>query len=217
MGKQAAAGMLHLETMKIIHRDLALRNLLVGMANDSSGGYIVKISDFGLSRSIENSYYKSDSNVPVKWSAPEVLESGVYTSKSDVYSFGICLWEIFTRGKLPYAEVSNDTARQNILSGKILPRPPVVAADDLYEVLKWCWSRNMEDRPTFLQLHDEIQRIFSNMKPQQPSRNPSKLKLPPVRPAPMPGVYENSKDAVRIYENSKDAVRIYENGSNYNA
>jgi len=65
-----------------------------------------------MSRSIANSYYKSDSNLPIKWSAPEVLQYGTFTSKSDIWSFGICLWEIFSYGIIPYTELSNDKARK---------------------------------------------------------------------------------------------------------
>ena len=54
---------------KIVHRDLSARNLLVGHHSNS---YTVKITDFGLSRSMENEYYtlSSDSKFPVKWTAP---------------------------------------------------------------------------------------------------------------------------------------------------
>jgi len=83
MGKQIACGMAHLESLRVIHRDLALRNILLGVDN---GKYVAKISDFGLSRSIENSYYKSDdAHVPIKWCAPEVLQFGTHTTKSDVF------------------------------------------------------------------------------------------------------------------------------------
>ena len=44
MGHDAAKGMNYLETKNTIHRDLAARNCLVGQ------NYIVKISDFGMSR-----------------------------------------------------------------------------------------------------------------------------------------------------------------------
>jgi serine/threonine protein kinase len=66
----AVLGMLYLEQNNIVHRDLALRNLLVSKAD---GKYTVKVSDFGMSRSTERGYYQSDDkSLPVKWSAPEV-------------------------------------------------------------------------------------------------------------------------------------------------
>ena len=64
--------MRYLETNNIVHRDLALRNILV--AKDNNGKYLIKISDFGMSRLVEKGYYKTDSDtlMPIKWSAPEV-------------------------------------------------------------------------------------------------------------------------------------------------
>ena len=44
MGHDAAKGMSYLESKNTIHRDLAARNCLVGK------DYVVKISDFGMSR-----------------------------------------------------------------------------------------------------------------------------------------------------------------------
>ena len=46
MAKGAAAGMKYLEALKYIHRDLALRNLLV--SKDENNKFIVKVSDFGI-------------------------------------------------------------------------------------------------------------------------------------------------------------------------
>jgi len=149
MAKQAAAGMLHLENLRVIHRDLALRNILV--TTDASG-YIVKISDFGLSRSVENAYFHSEEGeIPIKWSAPEVLEYGTHTSKSDVYSFGILLWELFSYGKLPYPEYNNDNARIKILEG-VTPKCPPNCPPELYKLMQLCWSRGTEKRPTFKQI-----------------------------------------------------------------
>lgn len=34
--------------------------------------------------------------------APESLAEGVYSSKSDAWSFGVLLWEMVTRGDIPY-------------------------------------------------------------------------------------------------------------------
>jgi len=82
ISKQTAAGMNYLESKNIIHRDLAARNILV---NENG----VKVADFGMSRKLESSYYATENkSVPVKWSAPEAIQKGVFTFKSDVWSFG---------------------------------------------------------------------------------------------------------------------------------
>jgi serine/threonine protein kinase len=81
--------MQYLESIKIVHRDLSLRNLLVSRNN---GKIVVKVSDLGLSRSMEKNYYRAQENtIAIRWSAPETLEYGICDSKSDVYSFGIVL------------------------------------------------------------------------------------------------------------------------------
>jgi len=153
MAKQVAAGMMHLEVNRIIHRDLALRNILVSI---SDSGYNIKISDFGLSRSIESSYFKNENdNIPIKWCAPEVLQYGTHSIKSDVYSFGILLWELFSYGMLPFPQYSNNNARAAILNGEIMECPKN-CPQNIYDLMKKCWSKNSQNRPTFKQIFEEI-------------------------------------------------------------
>ena len=64
-----------------IHRDLAARNILVGEDRK------VKVADFGLLRhTSDGDIYEvqNTKKLPIKWTAPEALESGIYTLKSDV-------------------------------------------------------------------------------------------------------------------------------------
>lgn len=61
--KLSAAGMSYLEDKKIVHRDLAVRNLLVKKEDNT---YVVKVGDFGLSRPVEKVMDDKESKFPVK-------------------------------------------------------------------------------------------------------------------------------------------------------
>ena len=87
----------YLGSKKIIHRDLAARNILVASEE------LVKISDFGLARSVEQGPYvmSTNTNIPVKWLALECLTRKLYSTESDVWGFGVTLWEMFSFGASP--------------------------------------------------------------------------------------------------------------------
>ncbi len=92
------------EDRKVIHRDLATRNVL--MVSEKH----VKISDFGLAREKmeESDYYKSKSttDLPVYWYSPECLDTFKFSTKGDVWSYGVTLWEMFTIGEKPSKELN---------------------------------------------------------------------------------------------------------------
>eukprot|EP01119_Soliformovum_irregulare_P021045 TRINITY_DN691_c0_g1_i4.p2 TRINITY_DN691_c0_g1~~TRINITY_DN691_c0_g1_i4.p2 ORF type:complete len:123 (+),score=29.61 TRINITY_DN691_c0_g1_i4:24-371(+) len=50
---QSAAGMIHLHDKGIMHRDLALRNILFA---SSGNGFLAKVADFGMSRATDEGH-----------------------------------------------------------------------------------------------------------------------------------------------------------------
>uniref|UniRef100_A0A8C3BLK4 Tyrosine-protein kinase Fes/Fps n=1 Tax=Cairina moschata TaxID=8855 RepID=A0A8C3BLK4_CAIMO len=152
MTENAAAGMEYLESKRCIHRDLAARNCLVTEKN------VLKISDFGMSREEEDGIYASTGGmkqIPVKWTAPEALNYGRYSSESDVWSFGILLWEAFSLGAVPYANLSNQQTREAVEQGVRL-EPPEQCPEELYRLMQRCWDYDPRRRPSFSAVHQEL-------------------------------------------------------------
>ncbi|XP_021919830.1 tyrosine-protein kinase Fer isoform X3 [Zootermopsis nevadensis] len=154
MCRDAAAGMRYLESKNCIHRDLAARNCLVGYEN------IVKISDFGMSRE-EEEYIVSDGmkQIPIKWTAPEALNFGKYTSLCDVWSYGVLAWEIFSHGGTPYSGLSNSKAREKIDTGYRMPAPEGTP-DEMYRLMLRCWEYEPENRPHFDQIFLVVDTLY---------------------------------------------------------
>ncbi|KAM8784036.1 tyrosine-protein kinase Fes/Fps isoform 3-T3 [Rhynchonycteris naso] len=151
----AAAGMEYLESKCCIHRDLAARNCLVTEKN------VLKISDFGMSREEEDGIYAASGGlrqVPVKWTAPEALNYGRYSSESDVWSFGILLWETFSLGASPYPNLSNQQTREFIEKGGRLPCPEL-CPDAVFRLMEQCWAYEPGQRPRFSTIYQELQSI----------------------------------------------------------
>ncbi|KAM9694397.1 tyrosine-protein kinase Fer isoform 4-T12 [Trichechus inunguis] len=154
----AAAGMAYLESKNCIHRDLAARNCLVGENN------LLKISDFGMSRQEDGGVYSSSGlkQIPIKWTAPEALNYGRYSSESDAWSFGILLWETFSLGVCPYPGMTNQQAREQVERGYRMSAPQH-CPEDVFKIMLKCWDYKPENRPKFTDLQKELTTIKKKM------------------------------------------------------
>uniref|UniRef100_A0A5S6QHY5 receptor protein-tyrosine kinase n=1 Tax=Trichuris muris TaxID=70415 RepID=A0A5S6QHY5_TRIMR len=148
---QVANGMLFLASKNLIHRDLALRNLLL------TEKHLVKIGDFGLTRHDDKYEIKKlETPLPIKWMAIESLSYRQYTVKSDVWSFGIVLWEIFSHGATPYMEQEpGEQFVKWLKSGNRLSNPDH-SPEEIYRLMRQCWLSKPEDRPDFADCRQRI-------------------------------------------------------------
>ncbi|CAF92321.1 unnamed protein product, partial [Tetraodon nigroviridis] len=109
-----ASGMKYLSDMGYVHRDLAARNILV------NSNLVCKVSDFGLSRVLEDdpeaAYTTTGGKIPIRWTAPEAISYRKFSSASDTWSYGIVMWEVMSYGERPYWEMSNQGFYQSLQS-----------------------------------------------------------------------------------------------------
>ncbi|KAI1282574.1 Tyrosine-protein kinase transforming protein RYK [Halotydeus destructor] len=137
-----AEGISHLSAMGVVHRDLAARNILL---TDALGA---KITDFGLASRLENDGSTSLKNIKVaiRWLAIECFKDKRYTAASDIWSFGIVMWEVFSRGMMPYPAIGDDDIIEHILDGHHNEEPYRVPLW-LVAVMKTCWNEAPAERP----------------------------------------------------------------------
>ncbi|XP_062927103.1 tyrosine-protein kinase Fes/Fps isoform X1 [Mobula hypostoma] len=160
MAKNAAAGMAYLESKHCIHRDLAARNCLVSENN------VLKISDFGMSREEEDGVYSSTGGmkqIPIKWTAPEALNYGRFTTESDIWSYGILLWETFTLGSTPYPTMTNQQTREEVEQGYRMDSPDS-CPEEIYNIMTRCWEYDPKRRPSFSTIHQQLVNIRKKWK-----------------------------------------------------
>uniref|UniRef100_M4BTV9 non-specific serine/threonine protein kinase n=1 Tax=Hyaloperonospora arabidopsidis (strain Emoy2) TaxID=559515 RepID=M4BTV9_HYAAE len=139
-----AKGMSYLHHFErpILHRDLKSPNLLVDK------NFNIKLSDFGLARVKAHVQTMTGNCGTVQWMAPEVLGNQKYTEKADVFSFGIVIWEIVT-GECPYDGMSQIQAALGVLNRNLRPNIPRDCPPFFSRLMKACWNRQPELRPSF--------------------------------------------------------------------
>jgi serine/threonine protein kinase len=158
---QVAAGVRYMSSLHFVHRDLATRNCLVGQR------LIVKIGDFGMSRDLYScDYYKvgGHSMLPIRWMPPESLLYRTFTVESDIWSFGVVLWEIFTYGRQPWFELSNQEVIQHVQTGHTLI-PPRCCPPEVARLMSGCWLRQPTDRLRIADVHRQLNDVYNSVSP----------------------------------------------------
>ncbi|PUZ74717.1 hypothetical protein GQ55_1G088200 [Panicum hallii var. hallii] len=155
MALDVAKGMnyLHSSHPTIVHRDLKSPNLLVDK------NWVVKVSDFGMSRLKHHTFLSSKSTAGTpEWMAPEVLRNEPSNEKCDVYSFGVILWELATM-RVPWSglnpmQVVGAVGFQNRRLDIPKEVDPQVAS-----IISSCWDNDPSKRPSFSQLLSPLKQL----------------------------------------------------------
>eukprot|EP01118_Nematostelium_gracile_P010641 TRINITY_DN36_c0_g2_i8.p1 TRINITY_DN36_c0_g2~~TRINITY_DN36_c0_g2_i8.p1 ORF type:complete len:852 (-),score=196.69 TRINITY_DN36_c0_g2_i8:116-2638(-) len=149
----AAAGVNHLHSEGLVHRDIAARNILLSRVGNK---LIAKISDFGLSRNVNEA--KDDKveteSGPTRWMSPESLKDKSYSTKSDVWSFGVLCWEA-VYNKIPFQEHDDFTAGAKVAYEKLrLNVPNENDWPQLHQIMIGCFKEDPRDRFDMAQIVD---------------------------------------------------------------
>lgn len=149
---QIAAGMEYLSSQRVVHKDLAARNILVFEK------LTIKILDLGFFRDVYSADYyhlMGTRPFPIRWMSPEAIIYGKFTTESDIWSYGVLLWEIFSYGLQPYCGYSNQEVLEMVHSHQLLPCP-----DDcpgwIYNLMLECWSDFPARRPHFKDIYTRL-------------------------------------------------------------
>ncbi|MEN9752875.1 MAG: hypothetical protein RL670_566, partial [Actinomycetota bacterium] len=126
----------------ILHRDIKPENVL--LADDGR----VKLSDFGLSRTIDAHTQTGSLIGTVAYISPELATRGIADARSDVYSAGIMFFEMLT-GQQPFqGEQAVQVVYQH--ANEAVPKPSTLVPEipAAYDrLVLWATARDAAERP----------------------------------------------------------------------
>jgi len=212
---QACEAIAEAHSIGVVHRDLKPANLFV--TTGASGFALVKVLDFGISKSAIGARNGKDSNEPSLTRATDVFGSPQYMSPeqllstrhvdhtTDIWSLGVLLYEMLT-GSLPFEGTTVETVRAAVMTTRPAPmrerRPDI--PDGLEAVVSRCLEKFVDDRiPT---VEDLARALLPFAEPREPAEADLERIIaygPPAR-LPMPSDLAVALDAIEAGNPGRD-------------
>eukprot|EP00672_Neobodo_designis_P016116 CAMPEP_0174844494 /NCGR_PEP_ID=MMETSP1114-20130205/11130_1 /TAXON_ID=312471 /ORGANISM="Neobodo designis, Strain CCAP 1951/1" /LENGTH=547 /DNA_ID=CAMNT_0016078731 /DNA_START=55 /DNA_END=1698 /DNA_ORIENTATION=+ len=141
---QMALALHYCHAQHILHRDFKAENILLE-------GDTIKLADFGLARSVEDTADFATTRVGTpQCLPPEVLEQWPYNARADMWSLGVLVYELITLQRPFTGRTTNE-----ILDSVRYDTPPAaeelsrhVYSKELYDLCSALMSRDPTKRPT---------------------------------------------------------------------
>lgn len=160
--RDGARGLAFLHSKRIVHRDVAARNILVMKDGRAA------IADLGLAVVLpEDKDYLIDREMktgPLRYMAPECLWWRSFSPASDTYAFGMVIYEVLSHCR-PYDRASACSIPRLITDGCL---PLFAATEDwqaaLVALQRRCQAHYADQRPSMAEVADELDELCANYK-----------------------------------------------------
>ena len=137
---------------KIIHRDLKLANILIKYEDNNKQKFIVKLTDYGISKQLTSISKCFTHTGTLLTMAPEILNEEEYNSKCDLWSLGVIIYQLFFK-EYPFNGNTETALLKKINNGqKFLRKTNDSKLDDLIRKLlikdpieRYTWEQYLTD------------------------------------------------------------------------
>ncbi|CAG8509532.1 8451_t:CDS:2 [Diversispora eburnea] len=157
IAREIAQGLTFLHDLKVVHRDLHPKNILVHQGT-------MMIADFGISKKDDISTWstRAAQGIPA-FIEPKYLADGTYkrNEKSDIYSYGVVLWEI-SSGRPPFENLMPFEMIIRIHQG-LRETPVEDTLKDYEDLYKYCWDQEPSERPDIMKVFDKLEEIMEKL------------------------------------------------------
>lgn len=146
-----------LHDVDFIHCDLKLENILI------EDNLSVKLIDFAFAKSLNGERYIFDDKSwqSSSYTSAEIFQEKKYSKYSDIYAIGSILYLMSEfRPAWNVNELTHEIVKENVINNK-LPEFTNRTPSTLADLIKRCWHKIPEERPSTGQIREELHRLFN--------------------------------------------------------
>jgi len=150
-------GLDYLHQRKIVHRDLKSENIFIG------DNQVPKLGDFGVATRLNSAQPMAVSVVGTPlYLSPELCNGEPYNTKSDIWAVGVLLYEVCSKGRLPFAAGNQGAVIKKILMGEY-PALSNMYGGCLHDLLAACLNKLPYNRPNAHEMYTRLDPIYQTI------------------------------------------------------